>query len=127
VPLTNRAIALLGRQRGPNAFGVQPDHGDFVWPARTDEGHINRNGVYKYLTQTMGVEATIHGLRATFRTWAGNETNFDRITCELALAHAAGDAVELAYNRGDALKKRRDLMTAWEPYCEGRQGHTDTP
>jgi hypothetical protein len=68
----------------------------------------------------MGLPITIHGLRATLRTWAGNETNFDRVTCELALAHAAGDAVELAYNRGDALKKRRDLMDAWAAHCEGR-------
>jgi integrase len=76
--------------------------------------------VYKYLVKTMRVDATIHGLRATFRAWAGNETNFDRVTCELALAHAAGDAVELAYNRGDALAKRRQLMEAWSDFCAGK-------
>lgn len=72
------------------------------------------------LTQTKGVNATVHGFRASFRTWAGNETHFDRVTCEMALAHAAGDAVELAYRRGDELAKRRQLMDAWFAYCEGR-------
>ena len=37
---------------------------------------------------------------------------------EQALAHATGGAVERAYRRGDALEKRRGLMTAWSNYCE---------
>jgi hypothetical protein len=38
--------------------------------------------------------------------------HFDRVTCELALDHAAGSQVELAYRRGDQLAKRRALMVA---------------
>jgi integrase len=119
VPLCDRAMELLLKQRGPNGFGIEPDPRGFVWPGRSGYEPVTGKSAYKYLTQTMGAEATIHGLRATFRTWAGNETNFDRVTAELALAHAAGDAVELAYNRGDALAKRRALMEAWAAYCEG--------
>jgi integrase len=120
VPLCQRAMALLSRQRGPNAFGNEPDPNAYIWPGRNGTGHITAKAAYKFMTQTMDIQATIHGLRATFRTWAGNETNFDRVTCEMALAHAAGDAVELAYRRGDALAKRRQLMDAWSAYCEGR-------
>jgi integrase len=120
VPLCDRAFALLMRQRGPNAFGEEPDPNSYIWPGRNGTGHITAKAAYKFMTQTMDVDATIHGLRASFRTWSGNETNFDRVTCELALAHAAGDAVELAYRRGDALAKRRQLMEAWSAYCEGR-------
>ncbi len=29
-----------------------------------------------------------------------------------------GDKAEQAYRRGDALKKRRELMEAWAHYCE---------
>jgi integrase len=64
----------------------------------------------------MGARATIHGFRSSFRDWAGNETHFDRVTCELALGHRAGDATELAYRRSDALVKRRALMDAWAAY-----------
>jgi hypothetical protein len=34
----------------------------------------------------------------------------------MALAHAVGDDVELAYRRGTALEKRRKLMEAWGAY-----------
>ena len=34
-----------------------------------------------------------------------------------ALAHKVGDAVERAYRRGDALEKRRRLMSDWAKYC----------
>jgi integrase len=120
VPLSHRAFMLLMRQRGPNGFGLEPEPDAYVWPRRDGDGPVTGKSVYKYLTQTMGVKATIHGFRATFRTWAGNETHFDRVTCEMALAHKAGDAVELAYRRGDALAKRRALMQAWEAFCEGQ-------
>jgi integrase len=67
----------------------------------------------------MGVEgATVHGFRSAFRDWAGNETHFAREVAEAALAHVVGDAAEQAYRRGDALEKRRALMTAWEQYLE---------
>jgi integrase len=118
VPLCHRAIVLLLRQRGPEA-GLEPDPNAYVWPSRDGAGHINGKAVYKYLTETMGVEATVHGFRATFRTWSGNETHFDRVTCELALGHAAGDGVEVSYMRGDALDKRRKLMDTWSDYCSG--------
>jgi hypothetical protein len=117
--MSDRAVALLLRQRAPNGFGYEPDPEGYVWPGRSGDGPVTGKSVYKYLTQTMGMDATIHGLRAT-RTWAGNETNFDRVTCELALAHGAGSQVELAYRRGDELAKRRPLMDAWSAYCEGQ-------
>jgi hypothetical protein len=62
---------------------------------------INNRVLYRYLIRSMKVPVTIHGFRSSFRDWAGNETHFDRVTCELALAHRAGDATELAYRRSD--------------------------
>jgi hypothetical protein len=38
---------------------------------------------------------------------------------EAALSHAVGDATERAYRRGDALAKRRALMSEWANYCIG--------
>jgi integrase len=114
VPLCDRALELLARQRAATS-------GEYVWPSRDGIGHIGTKAIYKYVRETMGIPVTIHGFRATFRTWSGNETNFDRVTCELALGHKAGDAVELAYRRGDELSKRRRLMDAWAVFCEGRE------
>jgi integrase len=64
----------------------------------------------------MGLNVTIHGFRSTFRTWAGECTNFAREICEKALAHTVGDETERAYDRGDLFEKRRKLMDAWSRY-----------
>jgi integrase len=61
--------------------------------------------------------ATTHGMRSTFRDWAGDETEAAWEVAEAALAHAVGDETEAAYRRSTALAKRRDLMTAWATYC----------
>ena len=61
-------------------------------------------------------DITAHGFRSTFRTWAAERTNFPREVVEAALAHASGDKIEAAYQRGDMLEKRRRLMAAWEGF-----------
>ena len=111
VPLPERMIELLRRQR-------EITDGDYVWPGRTGNP-ISTKAIYLFLTQRMREPVTIHGCRSSFRDWAGNETHFDRVTCELALGHRAGDATELAYRRQDALEKRRVLMQAWADFCGG--------
>jgi integrase len=102
VPLSDRAMALLIQRR-------KVSDGEHVWP-------IGIKAIY-LLTKNIAVGVTVHGFRSSFRDWAGNETNFDRVTCELALGHRAGDATELAYRRSDALVKRRTLMDAWAEWC----------
>ncbi|MDO8995736.1 MAG: integrase arm-type DNA-binding domain-containing protein [Nitrosomonas sp.] len=61
-------------------------------------------------------EATIHGLRSSFRDWCGDNTNFSREVCEAALAHAVQNQTEAAYRRSDLFEKRRDLMMQWGKY-----------
>jgi integrase len=61
-------------------------------------------------------EATIHGLRSSFRDWCGDHTNFPREVCEAALAHAVQNQTEAAYRRSDLFEKRRDLMAQWGKY-----------
>jgi integrase len=61
--------------------------------------------------------ATTHGMRSTFRDWAGDETEAAWEVAEAAIAHAAGDETEIAYRRGTALAKRRKLMNEWARYC----------
>jgi integrase len=66
--------------------------------------------------------ATTHGFRSSFRDWAGDETSFPRDLAEAALAHTVENKVEAAYRRGDALRRRRELMDAWATYLAGDQG-----
>ncbi|MNE65897.1 Prophage CP4-57 integrase [compost metagenome] len=60
---------------------------------------------------------TPHGMRSTFRDWAGDETDYARETIEECLAHVVGDETERAYRRSDALRKRRQVLEAWSDYC----------
>jgi integrase len=64
-----------------------------------------------------GQPITVHGFRSTFRDWAAHETNVPREIAEMALAHVVADETERAYQRGDLLKKRRELQTAWAKFC----------
>jgi integrase len=109
VPLVDRALALLSQQ---------PKKSEYVWTNRKGSP-ISGKGLYLLLTKTLGMPFTLHGLRSAFRDWAGCETSFDRLTCELALAHRAGDQTELAYKRSDELARRRLLMEAWARFCYG--------
>lgn len=73
--------------------------------------------------------ATTHGMRSTFRDWAGDETEAAWEVAEAAIAHATGDDSHAAYRRGTALAKRRKLMQAWAEFCmsasEGGEGVSD--
>jgi len=60
--------------------------------------------------------ATPHGFRSSFRDWAGSETEYPRELAEDALAHLVGNAVERAYRRSDALRRRRAMMEDWADY-----------
>jgi integrase len=113
VPLSDRALELLARQRDT------VDRGEYVWPGRNGYGPVTGKAVYRYLTESMNVKATVHGFRSSFRDWCGNETHFDRVSVELCLAHRAGDSTELAYRRSDAIDKRRVILQAWADYCLG--------
>ena len=62
-----------------------------------------------------------HGCRATFRTWAADKTAYSDEIRKAASGHAFGDAVKMAYQRGDLLEKRRRLMEEWSRFlCKGR-------
>jgi integrase len=92
----------------------------YVFPGQRDSRPLSGMALDMVLRR-MGIEdATVHGFRSTFRDWAGEETHFPRELAEHALAHAMDDRTEQAYRRGNALEKRRELMTAWASYCEPR-------
>jgi integrase len=112
VPLCDRALALLAEQGGPNG---PPD--SYVWPGRSGIAPVTGKSVYKYLVENMGVKATIHGFRSSFRDWAGDMTHFARNDIEECLGHAVGNAVERAYRRKDGLEKRRVILQAWEAFA----------
>lgn len=67
-----------------------------------------------------GDRAVPHGLRSTFRIWAG-QRGYNREYAELALAHQIGNAVEQAYQRDTYVDLRRPMMQAWADYLQSRE------
>lgn len=110
VPLSGRAMEIV-REMKATAFN------DLVFPGQRDDRPLSDMTLLKALKLAGGGEFTVHGFRSSFRTWVAEETNFQRELAEMALAHAVGDETERAYQRGDALQKRRELMDAWASYC----------
>ena len=109
VPLSPRALAILMPLSEARVS-------QYVFPGQI-RGKPLSNMAFEMLMKRMKVTgASPHGFRSSFRDWCGDKTTFPREIAEAALAHKAGDNVELAYRRGDALEKRRALMEAWAEY-----------
>jgi integrase len=112
VPLSRRAAELLASL---------PRNNDFVFPA-VRAGGAPRQEILSRELGRLGVKATVHGFRSSFRTWAGERTSFPNHVIEQALAHTIGSAVERAYSRGDLLDQRSKLMEAWAAFCDRGDG-----
>jgi integrase len=107
VPLSKPAIRLLRSLPG----GRRPE--DYVFPGM--RGPLSDMSLTAVLRR-MGVSATAHGFRSTFRDWVSEYTEHSREVAEMALSHVIGDKVEAAYRRGDLLEKRVALMTDWASF-----------
>jgi integrase len=114
VPLSDQAIELL---RSLMVDGKPV--GEYVFPGRNRRGPLGTSAMLDLL-ERMGWSdrTTTHGIRAAFKTWATERTNYPREVVELCLSHVQGDALERAYQRGDLLDKRRRLMQEWADFCE---------
>jgi integrase len=108
VPLSSTAIRLLHRD--------EEQKGLLFPSART--GRQLSDMALTAVCRRMEVDAVPHGLaRATFKTWATEQTGFPREVVEAALAHTLENKTEEAYWRGDLFAKRAKLMQAWADYC----------
>jgi integrase len=113
VPLTARVLNILETVKKVRT-------GEHVFPGQRRGKPLRGMALVTVLRRLGFRDATVHGFRSAFRDWAGNETSFAREIAEAALAHTVGDMTERAYRRGDALEKRRELMTAWGSFIEPR-------
>jgi integrase len=108
VPLSQRAVDLLKKL---------PRDTKHVFPNPRTGRALSNLAMLMLLRGLREDGATVHGFRSSFSTWAREQTDYPREIVEACLAHASGDAVELAYLRTDFLDKRRELMEAWAKFC----------
>ena len=114
VPLSARALAVLEEMQ-PLRRGNNPD--PFVFPGPRPGKPLSNMAFLMLLRRMELNDLTVHGFRATFKTWASERTSFQNEIVEASLAHIVGGKVEQAYMRGDLFEKRRRLMQQWATFC----------
>jgi integrase len=113
VPLSARALAILAEAR--RAARKEPS---FVFLGVRPRQPLSSMAL-AMLMRRMGAEATPHGFRTSFRTWASDVAHTPFEVAEAALSHRVGSAVSRAYARSDMLERRRPLMESWSRYVDG--------
>lgn len=112
VPLSEAAVTLLrSLDRGENDKHLFPS------PNRAGQP-LSNMALLATLRRMKRTDITAHGFRATFRTWAAEQTEYPHEIVEAALAHVEGDVVK-AYQRGTYRDRRRPMMEEWATYCAG--------
>src|SRR5215470_14563711 len=112
VPLSSAAMKVLER--------ANVEGSEFLFGGITAGQGLSNMALLKVLERMNRGDVTVHGFRATLKTWATERSNFSREPVEAALAHVPDDKTEAAYQRGDMLEKRRRLMSAWAEFCGKR-------
>jgi integrase len=98
VPLCKRALEFASVGNGGHLF-----------PSRYSTGKPVSDMMLRLMLRQLGYDGiTIHGFRATFKTWAMERTRFENFTVEAALAHTSGDKKGLM--RGPTFSKSGDSL-----------------
>jgi integrase len=108
VPLSDQAWALLQSL---------PRVGEWIFPGQRYGQHLSDDEMRILMQDKMGWSATVHGLRASFRSWGQDATDINGDVLEAILAHEDKDMVARAYKRGGLLDKKRDALQRWADYC----------
>jgi integrase len=107
VPLSDQALAILrdlesGRGNNPHVFPGRPMRS-------------LSNMALAMLMRRLNIDATVHGMRASARSWMADQgVQFE--IAEAALAHTVGSAVVQAYQRSSMLELRRPILQKWADF-----------
>lgn len=116
VPLSKDAVNVLSTVKKL----APPESGDsLIFPS--PRGKILSDMVFTQMLRRMGLPYTVHGFRASFRTWGSEATEHPHEMLEFALAHSVGDLTVRAYARGSMVERRRQLMQDWADYLRTSQ------
>ena len=107
VPLSDRAVAVLHQAAGLGA-------GTLIFPSVQPGRPIAASTLVNWLVK-LGIDATPHGFRSSFRDWAAERTDAPHAVMEAALAHVVRPS-EAPYARSDLFERRRHLMQQWADY-----------
>ena len=118
VPLSEGAIVVLKKAK------EHTNGRELLFPSNRKAGQPLSNMAFEMLLRRAGYgHITVHGFRASFRTWTLERTDAPWAVAEAALAHNLGGGEVMAYARSDLFERRRALMEEWCSFVAGTQTH----
>ncbi len=114
VYLSPRASAILEQQAEFRCEYV------FPCPTRSIGPISNMSMLMQLRRMNLHEQTTVHGLRATFSTWAYESDMARGDVIEACLAHKEEDRVKAAYNRAVFAGERKSLLLAWNEFADGK-------
>lgn len=117
IPLSRQMMELL-KQQQKLCIELGFING-FVFPSsQSSTGHLGTTALSDAFRRAKltGI-CTVHGLRATARTWMARE-HVKEDVAEACLAHSSGNATVEAYNREQFLFERKKVMQRWCDYVD---------
>ena len=110
VLLSDEAINII------NLMRKRHNH-EYVFNNPATGRHISNGAMLVFLKkQFPQLKITVHGFRATFRTWAEEAGIYQPHAIEFCLAHELPNKVEKAYLRTNLTEQRKQIMDDWEKY-----------
>lgn len=136
VPLAPQFVAILREQIGELEQIYGADRVDYIWPSSTagtrggkppKNPWMSHNTMLKYLKESMGVEATVHGFRASFISWTDDQFleghegtpkyHKDAIAFCKAAKNPSGKTMEKYRRSKLMLAARVVIMRDWANHC----------
>ena len=115
VPLSDEAINIVNLMR-------QKHNHEYVFYNKATGNHISNGAMLVFLKkQCPHLKITVHGFRATFRTWAEELGQYQHHAIEFCLAHQLPTKVEKSYLRTNLFEMRQIIMEDWQNYLLFKQ------
>ena len=115
VPLSEFAISIV--TQADLLSGDNPHQ--LLFPAKS--GRPISDMTMTKVLRDMGVDATVHGFRSTFKDWASEVNIWPDAASEAALAHGDPDKIRGSYRRTTFWEFRTEMMDAWADFLlEGK-------
>ncbi|MBR0741206.1 hypothetical protein JQ581_30165 [Bradyrhizobium liaoningense] len=140
VPLAPQFVAALREQLAYlAAINNVARYQGYVWQAVTEDSDvawISDATMLRYLQRTMGMDGTVHGFRASYRTWANRQflegtdatPKYHHFAVEYCQAHTTPGGKASAvdpYDRDQMMFTARvGIMKDWANYCDPRKAAT---
>ena len=110
VPLSDEAIQII------NFMRKKHNH-EYVFHNKATGKHISNNAMLVFVKKHhLKTKITVHGFRATFRTWAEETGKYQHHAIEFCLAHQLPTKVEKSYLRTNLFVMRKAIMEDWQNY-----------